>query len=613
MCGLFATIGGEFHAATLDRLAHRGPDASRMKVLRLQQDTVCLGHRRLSVIDLGDRADQPMASADGRYWLVFNGAIYNYRELRLELERSGHTFSTDSDSEVLLQALSVWGEHVLPRLIGMFAFVFVDVRRGSLLIGRDPFGIKPLYWARWRDGLAFSSEIAPLFDLPGVSRRSHPDRVWRYLVHGISDHGDATMFADVFALPAASSARVQLGKSDAIGSTTYWKPRTEVVDIGLDEAAALVREMFLESVALHLRSDVAVASTLSGGLDSSAIVGAIRELNGRDASLAVFSFVSPRQPQDESRWIELCSQANRADSKTVEISPGELVSDLDRLIRAQEEPFGSTSIYAQYRVMALAHQHGVKVLLDGQGADELLGGYRPFLGARLAELLRAGRLGCAVGFLRRAKAASSLRGISYHALNALLPRTLAGPLAVLAGRADRPSWFRGSAFCPPALTTPHGRLQDVLLESLSETVLPALLRYEDRNSMAFSIESRVPFLTIPIAETLLRFPSSLLISDLGETKSVFRHAMRGLVPDPILERRDKIAFATPESAWAQSLRTWIGCTLESDTARACPYWNHSRVIALANEMLAKPGQGRFQLWRWVNFARWTETMDVYHA
>lgn len=615
----------------LEKLEHRGPDDSGW--LFLHNGGVCLGrngwqkgpadvvlgHRRLSILDLSEYGRQPMGSPDGRYYIVLNGEIYNYVELGSELQCYGRQFRSHSDTEVLLAAYMQWGKGALNRLVGMFAFSVLDVIARRLLLVRDFFGIKPLYYTYWRDGFAFASEIKPLLDLPGVSRRVNPQRLYEYLRFGITDHGTETLFAEIKQVPAAHYLEVSLDHPKAALATRYWQlDSSNRVELSLQSAADRLRELFLDSVRLHLRSDVPVGAALSGGIDSSAIVMAMRQANA-NADIHAFSYVADDPTISEERWIDTVVRAARVTVHKVTPHPNELASDLEALVGSQEEAFGSTTIYAQRRVFQEAHQAGIKVMLDGQGADEMLGGYKYFVTARLASLVRqrrwtdAWRLTCSVS---RSSEVNPL-WLWARVMDFLLPPSMQKPLRHLI-RKDlvppwlNPVWFeeRGVAIRSLSYTSDKEVLRDSLRHDLLEISLPHLLRYEDRNSMAFSIESRVPFLTPELANFVFSLPEEYIIAPDGTTKAVFRKAMHGIVPDPILERRDKIGFATPEKRWLTVLRPWVERILKSDTAM--------RLQPLRLEVLQREWEAivhgkisfDWRVWRWVNIVLWAEKFQA---
>lgn len=579
-----------------------------------------LGFRRLAILDLSPGGHQPMASPDGRYWLIFNGEIYNYLELKPELESLGYTFHSSSDTEVLLAAYTCWGPQALNRLVGMFAFVILDLQTRKLFLARDFFGIKPLYYTCWPGSFAFASEIKALLELPGVSRQVNAQRVYDYLRFRLTDHGGETLLSEIRQLPAAHYLEVSLDNPGAAQPVRYWQINlNHRLDLSFQEAADHLRELFLENVKLHLRSDVPVGAALSGGIDSSSIVMAMRYLQGQDLKLHTFSHITHDPRLGEERWVDLAGQASAAAVYKVQPTPLELTADLDRLIYTQDEPFASTSIYAQYRVFQLARQAGITVMLDGQGADELLAGYRPYLAMRLASLLRQGSLAKAYHFLRLASQwpDTGVRQICLEAAQFLLPASLHGLGRRLLRRRLFPAWLNAAWFNRQGVIKPfrwnHSQpevLREQLHRTFVEVSLPGLLRYEDRNSMAFSIESRVPFLTPALVNFIFALPEAYLIAPDGASKAIFRQAMRGLVPDAILDRRDKIGFATPEQEWLVVLRPWVEGVLQSDAARNVPALN---LDVVKNEWQAVR-DGRqpfdFRVWRWLNFIQWANYYEI---
>jgi asparagine synthase (glutamine-hydrolysing) len=600
----------------------RGSDATD-----LAGDIVLL-HTRLSILDLSPAGHQPMSTADGRYHLTFNGEIYNYLELRSELESLGHEFVSGSDTEVLLAAYAQWGTASLKRLIGMFAFAVVDAKRRVLVLARDQFGIKPLFYAPLSGRFAFASEIPPLLELPGVGRRMNPQRVYEYLRFARLDHGAESMFAGIRQVQPAHYVELPLDAPNRVIEQRYWHLEPEPLDgLTLDNAAERLRELFLESVRLHLRSDVPVGAAFSGGVDSSGNVTAMRRLSGNGLELHTFSYV-PEEPElSEERWISVVAQGTGAVAHTITPGPQELQTDLDHLIDVQAEPFASTSIYAQYRVFQLAREAGIKVMLDGQGPDELFGGYRSYLPARLAGLLSRARFLSAARFLAATSnlpgtttldtAKTAIKGSATVVKNSL-PDAIRMPAGRLRSRASFPGWLDGDWLAAHGVVTSRpfhvscstSALQQQLLESV-ESSLRTLLRYEDRNSMAASIESRVPYVTPAIAEFAAGLPDDCLIGIDGIGKLVLRRSLRGLVPDQILDRRDKIGFNTPEKAWLLALAPWVDRVLDSEAA-------HS-----AGPLLAKEAQKSWQAasngrggafdsatWRWLNFIRWIDRLGI---
>ena len=612
-------------------LAHRGPDdkgyllwgpegllASRDPV-PVEGFRLGLVHRRLSILDLSEAGWQPMSSPDGRLHMVYNGEVYNFLELREALKARGHAFRGTSDTEVLLAAWREWGKGALEHLVGMFAFALLDMQENALYLVRDFFGIKPLYYTAFPGGLAFASEIPPLLSLPGVGRRVNPERLYAYLRFGLTDHGGETLFAEIRQVPPGHYLRVDLDAPGRAEAVRYWHLSLEKeIDLGFKEAADRLRELFLESVRLHLRSDVPLGFALSGGIDSSAIVCTVRHLEP-SLELHAFSFVAEDEAVSEEQYVDQVAQACGVRVHKVRIAPEELAQDLDSLVRVQGEPFGSTSIYAQYRVFRRAREEGIKVMLDGQGADELLAGYVSYGAARVASLLASGRPLEALALLRRLSELPGRGETWKRVLGRLLPPALQPLARRLGGEALLPPWLNASWFAerdvvpkpPSRLLGPHrDHFRQELLETLTETSLPMLLRYEDRNSMAHSIESRVPFLTPALARFVLGLPEAYILAPDGTSKAVFREAMRGLVPEGVLARKDKIGFATPELRWFRALGPWVEALLRGEALRSIPALRPEEVLKEWREVAEGRKRFDFRVWRWVNLVAWSEAFGV---
>lgn len=606
----------------LDRLRLRGPNDRGSEVEAINGGALAFGHTRLSIIDLSSAGHQPMRSADNRFAIIFNGEIYNYRELRAELEARGERFVSASDTEVLLRAWIVWGEDCLPRLDGMFAFAVHDRQANRLTCCRDGFGIKPFFYVVDGQSFLFGSTQVAMIALRGVPPKANWQRCYDYLVHGDYDSNDETFVADVRQLPPAHLIEFDLEDCVVRRVAKWWTPSiVRRSELSFSDAVEAVRETFLRSVRRQLRSDVPIGAALSGGIDSSAVVCAMRHVEP-SLDIETFSYIASGTPLNEEKWVDLVNAHVGAREHKVEANERDLLRDLDDMLIAQGEPFGSTSIYAQYRVFRLARENGVTVTLDGQGADELLAGYSGYPGFRLLSLMESSGLAAAHRF---ARAWSSWPSRSYRLALMELGRVALpdGPYAAARkriGRDFRPDWLNVAAFeargvrfqenRPPRSAEARGRrVVEQLSKSLQERGLPALLRHADRNSMRFSVESRVPFLTNELADLLLGLPEEYLISPAGESKSVFRAAMRGIVPDAILDRRDKIGFATPEQQWLTAIAPQLRATLAQD-APEVPLLNTAPLLAAFDAVVEGRRQFSWQLWRWFNFVRWFTATGV---
>jgi asparagine synthase (glutamine-hydrolysing) len=606
--------------SALQIMRERGPNRQDFRRHDFARGSAMLGQTRLSVIDLSDQASQPMYSQDGRYGLIFNGEIFNYIELRDELECSGRIFQTQSDTEVLLMAWEVWGRNSLKRLEGMFAFAIFDFKLRTCTLVRDAFGIKPLFYAFADGGFFFASDIRAMRALSPSSPTLNWQRAYDYLVHGEYDFGGETFFSEFSSLLPGHLMEVTLGNSRAKESQAWWTPSiTKDADISFEEASLRLRELLLDSVRLHLRSDVPLGAALSGGIDSSVIVCAMRHIEP-DLPIHTFSFVASDSKVSEECWIDLVNDHVGAIAHKVNISSDELAEDLENLIDTQGEPFGSTSIYAHYRVFKLARENGVTVTLDGQGADEMMGGYNGYPGQRMLSLLDNGAFGEAWSFLRNWSAwpgRSPVEGLK-RLVGASSSGKLHSTLRHFNGMHNAPIWIlqkplveAGVRLVYPEIHSAGSvrgrRMMSFLAQSLTERGLLALLRHGDRNSMRFSVESRVPFLTTKLVDFMLTQPEDYLVSPQGETKALLRSAMRGIVPDVVLNRRDKIGFATPEKDWILSMADTVRQWLAQDTG--LPFLDQVKICEHFDQIVAGTRPYTWQVWRWINFIRWYNSQN----
>jgi asparagine synthase (glutamine-hydrolysing) len=525
-----------------------------------------LGHRRLSIVDLTPAGHQPMCDSDLRHWIVYNGEIYNHPALRVELEDRGHHFQSHSDTEVILAAYEQWGASCLERLDGMFAFLLYDTDTRSLLVARDRFGIKPLYyWISAHGFVAFGSEIKQFALLPGWKPTVNGQRAYDFLAWGALDHTEETLFAGVHQVPPGYMMHRRIDDRTIVPGgrlpTERWyelapKPWSG----GFDAAAEELRVRFLDSVASHLKADVRVGSCLSGGIDSSSIVCAINHLikaSGASKLQQTFSAAADHPSLDESHFAADVVRATGVRANFVTPRLDQLFDVIDALTWHQDEPFGSTSIYAQWRVFELARDHDTPVLLDGQGADEQLAGYHEYLRVGFADMLRHGQLRA---LFREIESIRQVHGYSrtheaVRMFDAVLPEAIRQQARRRLGRGSAdPSWLNSTRLQanPHDPFSPRPKsIGELSFRQLTSSNLQMLLHWEDRNSMAHSVEARVPFLDHHLVEFVLGLPSDFKLSG-GVTKRVFRESIRDLVPASVAARQDKIGFATPEEVWMLS-------------------------------------------------------------
>jgi asparagine synthase (glutamine-hydrolysing) len=627
MCGLYASVGLVPDKSRLDRIAHRGPDGEGWAVYETSAGVLTFGHRRLAIIDLDPRAAQPMSWLDQRYQLIFNGEIYNYIELKAELVELGYEFTTTSDAEVLLVALHVWGKSALGRLRGMFAFLLFDQHEEKLLVVRDPFGIKPLYYCVTDDGIAFASEPKQIYDINGVSRKLNLPRAWDFLVSQTSEHTSETMFSGVLQLRPGCLIELDLSKPDLqkvlLQHKWFKTPDTKGPTFNLTDAAKVFRSLLEHSLKLHLRADVPVGSCLSGGLDSSSIVGLASQLRGSSDPVSTFTAIFPGQSVDEARYAQDVVTKNSAKPDYIQITQEDLEADVDQVIWHQDEPFGSTSILAQWFVFKAIGESGIKVVLDGQGADEQLGGYHGLFNFHHASLFRRRKFltlikGILMRKLHQDAPLSDAVGAFGRRFSAKLgfkdPRPVPTALDVMAkGDLARYAPKEGSTLNAvlvrdqlPALET----LGELCLAMTVSSNLPMLLRFEDRNSMAHSVEARVPFVeTDLVAFSLGLGEHHKLVG--SDNKKVLRVAMKDILPESVMNRRDKLGFSTPESDWLRGgLRASVERGLALAKARFPNLLDWDGADQLVVEAMRPSSTAHPIVWRLANLGLWAERFDV---
>ena len=555
MCGLAgivdfdAAVAVEQAAGMAAELAHRGPDDYDTWA----DDGVALAHRRLSILDLSPDGRQPMADPTGRYRLLHNGEVYNYLELRAELTGHGHRFRTGTDTEVILAAYAHWGRKCVARFNGMWAFALWDRERRELFCARDRFGIKPFYYRLAGRRFSFASELKA-FRGDGFELTANERLIRDFLEYALANHTSETFFRGIHELPPA---HVLSFDGDGLSLERYWQLEPSAAD---GDATDVFRELFLDSVRLRLRSDVPIGTSLSGGLDSSAIACVVDNFmrTEPEATLPVgerqqvFTAYFDAPGMDERPFADEVVHQTHAKSHPVSFSCSELIEQLPAIVEAQDEPFRSTSIAAQWFVMREAKQARVKVMLDGQGGDEVLGGYDGYFGFLFGDLMLRGdfrSLASEMAAYRR------LRDASYaHAVGALVRPFFP----------ERVQWSaRAKATGARSLVQPELRREPEALPRLANTFpdrfrrrlhvvltrrLPELLRYEDRNSMAHSIEARLPYLDYRLVEFMFSVEPRHIIHD-GQAKVILRKALGDLLPARIRTRTDKMGFQTPETVW----------------------------------------------------------------
>jgi len=606
MCGLvgiispYLKINTDLLTTIRDRLTHRGPDSAGLWFN--DKKTVGFGHRRLSIIDKDVLANQPMVSEDGELTLVFNGEIYNYIEIKKELTSLGHSFMTSSDTEVLIHAYRQWGELAIPRFNGMFAFLLWDNRKKRMLVARDRFGEKPLFIAKGKlKTIAFASEIKALLVHPLI-KCSKNERALEVFSSGQwYENDELTFFEDVERFPIAHAAWFDESGVE-LRRWRYWKPDYTVnYDIKPSEAVNRFSELMDRSIDIRLRADVPIGSSLSGGLDSSLIVGFLsqkkKELN---FSQNTFSAIFPEDPT-MSEHEEIKAVVSHTGVKSFLVTPNpKLLADESSLLHwHQEEPFLSASIYLQWCVARLAKKNNTTVLMDGQGADELLAGYQFYYQQRQNDLLAQGRSELALRetrkFNRRLDVASDGYKNSARRFNANVALSeeeiKANPL------------FRKENIYPN-LYAPNSSLRNTLKQALNSNCLPMLLRYADRNSMAFSREVRLPFLDHDLVDFCTSLPDDYYIRN-GWQKWILRESAKKLIPKKIKWRADKVGYAAPLDLWLRNeLYEWAGDRIFDSSLAHMPGYDRNEISRLWTEHCKEGKNHSWALWKWISLSEW---------
>ena len=591
MCGfaaVIATDGERPDPGLLARmsalLAHRGPDGHGT----FAEHAFAVGFRRLAILDLAPSGHQPMFSPDGRHVIVYNGEIYNYLELRDELVSRGHSFRSSGDTEVLLAAYREWGADCLGRLNGMWAFLIYDRESRRVFGARDRFGIKPLYCYRDAGRLVFASEIKAVRD-SGVAKLS-PDHgtIARFLLEDRLDDSERTFYQGVEQVPAGTAFEVD--DSARMRSWRYWSiPATPRA---CADPARAYRELFDDAIRIHMRSDVSLGVQLSGGLDSTSIVCRTAwQLagSGRSAGdLQAFCYLSP--DFDETEQIEATLRQTAVRQIPLDARPDELWASIERHLWHQDEPVHSFTSVVGYQLMALARTHDVRVLLNGQGADEVLAGYPNYFLDYWTELVRTGRLRVAEREIAAYAAAHRVKPRKVRArvlarvarqLLARLPGHAQLARARRRGRIGADAWVSGELKRQWVADVPvEARgLDAVLRRSVETSPLPLFLRVEDRNAMAHGVEVRLPFLDHRLVsfafgaapEWKLKGPC---------TKRLLREAMNGQIPEVVRTQHRKYGFPTSVESWfRRELHEPFQDLLASRLVRESGLWNCKAVAA----------------------------------
>jgi asparagine synthase (glutamine-hydrolysing) len=573
---------------------------------------VGLAHRRLSILDLSPAGHQPMLYQRAGLAITFNGEVYNYLEIKEELLKLGHEFTSASDTEVILHAWEQWGVKCLDKFNGMFAFVILDYNKKALYAVRDRFGVKPVYYYQDDDALYIASEIKQVKTAPSYKFSMNGRIARQFLATGAMDHTDDTFNEQIKHLPCGHYLYINLAMEAPVPQIVKWYSLVPKKWSGsFDDAAEQFKSLLTDAVRLRLRSDVSVGSCLSGGLDSSSIVCIAAELlkakgdfTGQETVTACYD----NAKYDEWNFAsEVIKQTNARPHRTFP-SFKQLQEEVDTFLWHQDEPVGSTSVFSQWAVFKAAHEAGLKVMIDGQGADEQLAGYGGNDVALYSGLLKKAKFKALydeAAHYKKEKGAWP-KGFLLAAMQLNMGKSAAATLPAKLRLSNTPvvQWLHntepGNIYAKPA-----GSLQENLLRQLYNEPLPALLRYEDHNSMAWSVESRTPFMDYRLLEFNLGLPEDFIYKR-GERKTILRRAMHGVIPVAIENRKDKMGFVTPEELWLKSEgKQWFLDGID----KACKQFdgtllNPDQVRKYVTEMIAGKREFDFVPWRILCFYRW---------
>lgn len=578
MCGIAGIIskeeGSVFYSELkrmTDAIKHRGPDGEGHWIG--SKGKVGFGHRRLSIIDLSDKGGQPMHYLEGRYTITFNGEIYNFVEIKNDLIKRGYKFVSESDTEVLLALYDLKKENCLKDLDGMFAFAIWDEVEKKLFCARDRFGEKPFFYFRDAERFVFASEIKSIFSY-GVEKKINNKRLYYYLsFNTVEDPHDnsSTFFSNIMQLEPAHYLIITA--EGRFFKNKYWDIDLTVnKNISFEEASNTFFELFQTSIKRRLRSDVPVGSSLSGGLDSSSIVLLINHIKNGSQGQKTFSARFKNFAKDEGEYMQaVIEKANNIEPFFTWPTEETLFNELDKIVYHQEEPFGGASVLAQWEVMKLAKENKVIVLLDGQGADEILVGYLPFYPTYLNQLYSS--------FSEKYKPETVLlkefHGIAHEnnfntkfmlrfpsVFNTLsrTKKTIFGKKKSIEKEPEYMKFYSNDFkqellnYQIPVLQENNDHLGKSQKNIIQKNGLQSLLRFADRNSMAFSRELRLPFLSHELAEYVFTLPEEFKLNR-GWTKYILRDTMKNYLPEKIAWRKDKIGYEPPQKKWLENKKS----------------------------------------------------------
>ena len=666
MCGISGVISFNTNNETvkslpnlLDEIKHRGPDdegcvffSDKDTLTTFGKDTpenvkfsslpyspqndhseindshyIGLGHRRLSILDLSEKGHQPLCDETENYWIVYNGEVYNYQEIRKELIQKGHRFTTETDTEVVLKAYIEWGKECLHKFNGMWSFVIYNKFTQQLFGARDRFGVKPFYYIHNKKSFAFCSEIKGLLKLNGFKKEINPTAVYDYLVINKMELDSETFFKNIFELkPAHSfeldvrSQKMSINKYYTLKHNKRWKTLNKEQ---FKKTVSTLQHAITKAISIRLNADVKTGSCLSGGIDSSTVVVKVNELLHQQemkqigTAQEVFTASYPDTKIDESGWAKLVVDQTKTNwNQTFPTAEG-LQNQIEELIYAQDIPFGSPTSFTQFKVMELIHSKEVKVSIDGQGADELFGGYSPHFTSIIFNALKSFSLKSIKGNLTTPHGSFSNHSQVFKLPIQYLVAKYFPTLYFNQLKKRQPELsFLNNSLLKKHKTRFHyfndqfsSSLNGLLHFQFTQYGLKQLLRTADRNSMNFSVESRMPFVDdIELVETVFNISGANKIKD-GISKMLLREAMKEVLPQKIYNRSDKLGFATPQAEWFTTLKPYFKEILQHQKTDDFVNWDelNENFEKIFNHAISTDTK---RLWRLINFALWRKVYQV---
>jgi asparagine synthase (glutamine-hydrolysing) len=589
--------------------------------------SIGLGHRRLSILDLSEKGHQPMCDNSENYWIVYNGEVYNYLKIRKELEQKGHQFTTDTDTEVVLKAYIEWGKDCLIKFNGMWSFVIYNKETKQLFGARDRFGVKPFYYIHNKETFAFCSEIKGLLQLDGFKKEINPVAVYDYLVMSKMEIDSESFFKNILELKPAHCFDLNTKEGEIVFIISYslkhnesWKNLNKK---GLDSAIKDVSKKVTKAIDIRLNSDVKTGSCLSGGIDSSSVVTKINELLSQKelkqigTKQEVFTASYPNTKIDESSWAKLVVDQTKTNWNQTFPTAKDFQNQIEDLVYAQDIPFGSPTSFTQFKVMELINKKNVRVSIDGQGADELFGGYSPHFTSSIFNGLKAFSFSSVINNLKSQDGSFSNYSqvyklpiqyivakyfpiIYFNKLKKKQPELSFLNDSLIQKNKDR-FRFMNDQF--------SSNLNSLLNFQFTKYGLKQLLRTADRSSMHFSVESRMPFVDdSDLIETVFNISGANKIKN-GISKTLLREAMKDILPNEIYNRTDKLGFATPQKDWFKELKPVFKEIISNQKTDEFVNWDNlnNNFEEIFNHALATDTK---RLWRLINFALWRKVYKV---